>query len=380
MNLLFDLMATQPFGTVKRHGGGKYAEVIFRRMVERSIDFCCFYDSARWILPELISICKDNNIKLYDLSQVPLTQVIKDNNIDVLYTALPEVLGKVSGCHIIGTIHGLRDFETPFDNIFYNYSSTFKEFLKFTIKKIFPGLYHLRMAKVYHSLFFNNKNFTIVTVSEHSRYAINTYFPELRDKSIPVFYSPNTSIDNVLIEDRSLAKENYFLLVSGKIWRKNNLRAIIAFDRLISYGLVSGFRMKVTGASRHDFKYKIKNPDSFDFLGYVDEQELAGLYKNANVFVYPSLNEGFGYPPLEAMRYGVPVIASPFTSIAEICAGGALYFNPYSVEEIMNRMQMIIEPNCYKNYSSMAKARYDYIRNRQNLDLDRLIDYIIAEK
>lgn len=60
------------------------------------------------------------------------------------------------------------------------------------------------------------------------------------------------------------------------------------------------------------------------------------------MFVYPSLNEGFGYPPLEAMRYGVPVIASPYSSITETCGGGALYFNPTSIEEIMNRMMMVV--------------------------------------
>ena len=147
MNLLFDLLATQPFGTVKRHGGGKYAEVIFRRMVERNIAFSCVYNSDLWILPEIISICKNKNIPLLDLKFESLTNIIKNNKIDVIYSALPGSLGKVDDCRIIGTIHGLRDFETPFDTIFYSYHSSLEESLKFSLKRIFAKAYHARMVR-----------------------------------------------------------------------------------------------------------------------------------------------------------------------------------------------------------------------------------------
>lgn len=377
MNLLFDLLATQPFGTVKRHGGGKYAEVIFRRMVERNIAFSCVYNSDLWILPEIISICKNKNIPLLDLKFESLTNIIKNNKIDVIYSALPGSLGKVDDCRIIGTIHGLRDFETPFDTIFYSYHSSLEESLKFSLKRIFAKAYHARMVRRYHKYYFDNPRFNLVTVSEHSYFAFLTYFPELKDKNIKVFYSPNTSNQNKLIRKPDLHSQKYFLLVSGKIWRKNNLRAIMAFDRLVSYGLISGFRMKVTGATQHDFNYKIKNPEAFDFLGYVDDPDLEELYANAHVFVYPSLNEGFGYPPIEAMRYGVPIIASPFTSIVEICGSGALYFNPYSVEEIMNRMLMILNSDTYERFSYQGLSQYQSIKKRQDADLDALINYII---
>lgn len=151
----------------------------------------------------------------------------------------------------------------------------------------------------------------------------------------------------------------------------------MAFDRLLSSGLLdSNVRMKITGTMGKDFKYKIENPASFEFLGYVDDDKLEKLYANAFVFVYPSLNEGFGYPPLEAMKYGVPVIASPFSSIPEVCGGSVLYFNPFSVEEIMNRMLMIMDDNLHYEYSQKALLRYSEIKRKQDEDLDCLIDYI----
>ena len=76
------------------------------------------------------------------------------------------------------------------------------------------------------------------------------------------------------------------------------------------------------------------------------------------------------------MRYGIPVIASPLSSIAEICGGGALYFNPFSVEEIMNRMLMMMQSNIYQEYCDKAKTQYCRIAERQHRDLDGIIDYI----
>ena len=171
----------------------------------------------------------------------------------------------------------------------------------------------------------------------------------------------------------------YFLLVSGNRWEKNNLRAIIAFDRVLDYECMGNVRMKITGTDGSDFRYNFMHPERFDFLGYVEEDELESLYANAYVFVYPSLNEGFGYPPLEAMRYGVPVIASPISSMAEICGAGALYFNPFSIEEIMNRMLMMTsDVALYEEYSKRGVLQYQRISKRQSADLDGIIDYILS--
>src|SRR5690606_29064703 len=85
------------------------------------------------------------------------------------------------------------------------------------------------------------------------------------------------------------------------------------------------------------FLRRIKNRGQFVFLDYVSERELRALYQNAYLLLYPSLNEGFGYPVLEAMKYGVPVVASSFTSIPEVCGDAALYVNPLAVHEMVKR-------------------------------------------
>ena len=70
------------------------------------------------------------------------------------------------------------------------------------------------------------------------------------------------------------------------------------------------------------------------FPNYVDAADLEGLYALASCFVFPSLNEGFGLPILEAMRRGVPVACSDASALPEVAGDAALYFDPYSVADI----------------------------------------------
>src|ERR1700682_5822957 len=74
------------------------------------------------------------------------------------------------------------------------------------------------------------------------------------------------------------------------------------------------------------------------FTGFVSHDDLTLLYNRASVFVYPSLYEGFGLPPLEAMACGCPVLASNVTAMPEVLGDAALLVNPLSVEELAEGM------------------------------------------
>src|SRR5262249_44944457 len=78
------------------------------------------------------------------------------------------------------------------------------------------------------------------------------------------------------------------------------------------------------------------------FFGFVSDQTLAALYRLANVFVFPSLYEGFGLPPLEAMASGTPVIASNVSSLPEVVGDAALLIDPYEPAAIADAMRRLL--------------------------------------
>lgn len=374
--LLFDLEVTQPTDGNKRHGGGIYGEIVFKRMFSLGKDVVAFYNSSKWFNPEVLSFCESNRIPLIDRQGKTLREIVGMVSPDIIYTPLiTKEFVAIGFDNKWTTLHGLRALELPYnDSFFYKYNQTWKNHLKNILMNYLPQFYKKKLLKQFEH--YTNCNF--IAVSNHSRIAFNCYFPDYH-REIKTFYSPSTTDNRPMLTERKF-NEKYFLMVSGKIWYKNNLRAIIALDRLFSSGQLSkDFRVIVTGVNSHEnFKYKLNNPDCFKFLGYIDDDELEQYYHDAYCFIYPSLNEGFGYPPLEAMRYGVPVLASPVTSIFEVLGDAALYFNPFSIEEIMGKVLAITTGNNHDFYSTKSLDRYNFITARQQQDLDNFISYIFS--
>ncbi|MCQ2109732.1 MAG: glycosyltransferase [Fibrobacter sp.] len=370
MPLLFDLSATQPSAAIKRHGGGKYCEMLFFAMCQRELKFQAFWDSSRYINPEVLQSAKKANIQLHDIRNTSLDNIAKTQNITHIYSALPEGILPWPNCKILGTVHGLRSLEMPFD--FFSHWQLDNGFIGLnTLLAWKNNRKHKSLLKTYYKELLNRSNFDFVTVSNHSKRVIQ----EVCGKSnIPVFYPPSTTIQTSVQEN----KEKYFLLVSADRIEKNCTRAIIALDQLISAKKISSdFFVKITGCQENKARYRIRNKDNFRFLGYIEEDELNSLYANAFAFIYPSLNEGFGYPPLEAMKFGSPVLASNAASIPEVCGNAALYFNPTSINEIKLKILDLLNEDTYANLKKTGLSRFKEIEAKQNDDLNNLIDWII---
>ena len=127
---------------------------------------------------------------------------------------------------------------------------------------------------------------------------------------------------------------------------KNHVRVIEAFNRFkttvpsdlqLVFGGSDWFGADVirAAAQRSPFAGDIR------FLGFVEDALLPMLYRAANAVVYPSLYEGFGFPPIEAMACGCPVISSTRGSLGEVVADAAIIVNPESVEEIAAALQRV---------------------------------------
>lgn len=387
MNLLFNLVAVQPIHSAKFHGGGSYGEVIFWALVKRGSKFSCVYDSRKYLSPDILAACEKCGIPLFDIAEKTPQQIIDENAIDAFYTPLYSLEGKwqIQVKRFVFTWHGVRALEMQYSWQGVGFAKKFAQKMEALVR------YRDSWKRLYYAPKYRDLATRIadgraecITVSEHSRASIKSFFPELLDKEIPVFYSPMLDYEPEGFLPPTVKTKKYFLLTSGARWEKNNLRAVKAFDELVTMMRSTNheFDMKlvITGATNvKAYRKHIRNKDAFVFLGYVESKELEFLHKNAYAFIFPSLNEGFGYPPVQSMRYGVPVAASGTTSVPEVCENASLYFDPYSVSEIKNRMIQLLDSNIYAMYASRGLARYGEVHKRQQDDLEKAVEFVLGE-
>ena len=108
--------------------------------------------------------------------------------------------------------------------------------------------------------------------------------------------------------------------------------------------------------------------------GFVDEEELPVAYSGALAYIIPSLSEGFGLPPLEAMACGTPVLSSKVSAMPEILGDATLYFDPYKVDDIAKKIEMIVTDeklrSKYANRGLEHVKKYDWSETaRKTLDV-----------
>ena len=387
MKLLFELTLTQPpssSSTVKFHGGGLYGEVIFFALLKKMKDFIGIYDSKRYINLKIL----ESGIKLYDINCNSPQEIVEKENIDVFYSPIEttKTLSQISVKRCVVTFHGPRGLEMPYDDIMENYcqrglKGNVKTFIKHSVKNYLAKRNYRRNKTSYDNLMIKIKNTEYITDSEHSKYSIINFYPHLAQKKIPVLYPPFMEENEIGNLPQRIEPKTYFLLTSSARWEKNNLRVVWAFDELFSQRGDVKFNVVLTGVTdERIYSKKLKNIGRFIFFNYVERTELNALHKNAYAFIYPSLNEGFGYPPLESMRYGVPVAASGTSSIPEICQNAAIYFDPYNVSEIKNRILQLLDNDIYTEYSARAVERYKVVSERQKQDLEKIVNFILEGK
>lgn len=185
----------------------------------------------------------------------------------------------------------------------------------------------------------------VFTVSQSSKKDIVKFFP-WAEKKIEVIYNG--------VDERFFEKANdelcykfkrelgdYFLYV-GNIKPHKNIEVLLrAMKRL------KGIKLVIAGGvPNKKILYKIKKEGiegKVVFVGFLTFDELAALYESSQAFVFPSLYEGFGLPPLEAMAKGVPVISSSASSMPEILKNGTIYFDPNSEDSLLEAMISVME-------------------------------------
>ncbi|MDO8603493.1 MAG: glycosyltransferase family 1 protein [Candidatus Omnitrophota bacterium] len=141
--------------------------------------------------------------------------------------------------------------------------------------------------------------------------------------------------------------EKYILFV-GTIEPRKNIQGLIKAFNLLKKEHNIAHKLIIAGMKGWMYEDIFKEYENSEFKneiifkGYVNDKELAQLYRNASVFVYPSFYEGFGFPIVEAFSHGAPVVTSKTSSCGEIAGDGALLINPENYKEIGEAILKII--------------------------------------
>jgi len=183
----------------------------------------------------------------------------------------------------------------------------------------------------------------IATVSQFVKNDIERTFPFAKNKRITVTYeacAPTLSGATGSPKDKTPIARPYFLYVGSAYPHKNLETLISAFAAFRRSGF-TGHRLVIVG-EKDRFMTRLENETrsaaadaNVVFFGRATDEELAAIYDGAQVYVFPSLCEGFGLPPLEAMSRGIPVASSNACCLPEVLGDAAEYFDPSDGKSIV---------------------------------------------
>jgi len=229
------------------------------------------------------------------------------------------------------------------------------------IHLLFPENLPFKGAYLYAWVMLKNavyKSDRVITVSENSKHDIVEHLRIPEDKIVVIPNGVNKAFHPV--EDKEKideVKKRYstgerFLLFVGNLKPHKNIERLLRAIKLIRN---RNLRLVIVGGGKitPPLKEIITQGDLLarvSFLPYLDEETLNLLYNASEALVFPSLYEGFGLPPLEAMACGTPVIASLVSSIPEILGNAAWYVEPRNIESIAQGIEKVVSDSKLKEH------------------------------
>ena len=403
-HVLVDLLFSQP----GPHGGGEYSKAVFQALVASAatrgdvqvwaaLNPDLFIDDWVW------QACRDLAVNVVAVqSFAEITSLVNSGAFHsffapaiVVYTGY-EYMQRVGGelsfeagrTQVIGTLLDVRDLEMAAD---WERIATARRGVGCQQERSLSAsgwrAEHDRqqalaadLAAMYRGICGHPALATLVTISDYSAASIRERVGT--DRAIEVLFAPpkdRPEPEAFPLPGIEAGRDEFALCVNAGRIEKNAAAAVAVFDRLCSD---PGFaaehprlKLLLTGIHRLDDLGlgRVVNPERFVTLPHLPAPRLEYLYREARFLLYPSFNEGFGYPPLEAMAHGTPSIVADNTSIPEVCGGAAVACDPFDLGSITVAVRTVLRA---PPAAPELRGQLATVAARQRADLTRLVDIL----
>lgn len=268
---------------------------------------------------------------------------LKKDRVDLYWAPTSPIVSAITDVPTVMTVHDMTTFLFPGNH-------TLKSRL---VEKIFFGKAIRKTAK-------------IICDSKATKNDLVKFFPQAKNKTAVTYLGFDEAFrlmpDNIVCQtlNKHQITSPYILYVGTIEPRKNLVKLIEAYEHL-PIDLIKKYQLVIVGKKGWKLEPIIKKINSSQYrtnikqLDYVPFSDLPALYNGASVFVFPSLYEGFGLPPLEAMACRTPVITSNVSSLPEVVGKSAILVDPNNITDMVEKIRKILTDSNYrKHYADLA--------------------------
>ena len=403
-HVLVDLLFCQP----GFHGGGEYGKAVFKALVASAaargdVQIWAALDPALFIDGWVWETCREHAVNIVAVKSFSaITKLVNTGTFTsffapaiVVYTGYEyqrKVGGELgfagSGTRVVGTLLDVRDLEMAED---WERIATARRAVGCTPEQSMSRSAweqernrqsaHARdLETMYRGIASHPSLDALVTISDYSAASIQSRIGT--DRPLDVLFPPRkdrAAAERCAMPGITLGRDEFVLAMNAGRIEKNAATAVAVFDRLCGDPAFAAehprLKLVLIGIGSIDDlgMGTLTHPDRFVTLPHLPPEHLEYLYREARCLLYPSFNEGFGYPPLEAMDHGTPSVIADNTSVPEVCGTAAVPCDPFDVDSVAQAIRTILSA---PPMAAELRAQRAAVATRQEADVARLVAII----
>ncbi len=267
--------------------------------------------------------------------QVILPLKARANHCDILFC----------GDYFVPLFHpGCQTVEIFYDAFFFEY----------------PGHYNKLWLKLFHNIAIPGakRSAYIMTITEYAKKKVHKYTNIPEEKLVTIYPGPKSlqqhKIPGNIPGNLSMIEGQQYILHVGVLERRKNLPALINAFQLLRESGYPNLKLVLVGKGNgktfsddteqvDDAIQKNKLENHVIRLGYLPDEQVGILYQHAFMYVFPSINEGFGIPIMEAFSFNLPVLVANNSCLPEVGGDAVICFDPFNIQDICDKMKLVIE-------------------------------------